>query len=193
MIALLSALPLLSAALLPPQNQEGEVPPIQDTGDSYILNFSESEEGMTLERFVAACQESTGKNFTYTEDTSATLKNQKIRLYGVKEIPKEDFYNFFQIMMIINDYVCTKIGPDHLEVIMIQGLQTAARTNLRQDALFVLPEDLQDFADQPATLIHTVLNLPNTDVRTLTNSMRAMLTDANTQQIIPVGNSNSAS
>ena len=39
--------------------------------------------------------------------------------------------------------------------------------------------------------IAPVLNLPNTDVRTLTNSMRAMLTDANTQSIIPVGNSNS--
>ena len=37
----------------------------------------------------------------------------------------------------------------------------------------------------------TVLNLPNTDVRTLSNSLRTMLTDANTQQIIPLGNSNS--
>ena len=191
MIALLSALPLLSASLLPLPAQDGDVPPIQDTGDSYILNFSQSEEGMTLERFVGACQESTGRNFTYTQDTASTLRGARIRLYGTKEIPKEDFYKFFQIMMIINDFVCTKIGPDHLEVIMIQSLQTAARTNLRQDALFVLPENLQEFADQPATLIHTVLNLPNTDVRTLTNSMRAMLTDANTQQIIPVGNSNS--
>lgn len=191
MIAFLCALPLITASALSPTIQDGEaVPPIQDTGDSYILNFSAAEEAMTLERFVAACQESTGRNFTYKEDTAAQLKQAKIRLYGVKEIPKEDFYNFFQIMMIINDFVCSRIGPSHLEVIMIQSMQ-GNRVNLRQDALFVLPEDLQEFADQPATLIHTVLNLPNTDVRTLTNSMRAMLTDANTQQIIPVGNSNS--
>lgn len=193
MIALLAALPLFSFLTPAPlQNEdEGAVPQIQDTGSSYILTFSETEEGMTLERFVAACQESTGRNFTYSDDTAGLLKSAKIRLYGPKQIPKEDFYNFFQIMMIINDFVCTKIGPDHLEVILIQSLNSSARTNLRQDALFVPPDELQSFSDQPATLIHTVLNLPNTDVRTLTNSMRAMLTDANTQSIIPVGNSNS--
>jgi len=52
-------------------------------------------------------------------------------------------------------------------------------------------EELEAWSDRSAVLITTVLNMPNTDVRTLSNSMRTMLTDANTQQIIPVGNSNS--
>ena len=40
-------------------------------------------------------------------------------------------------------------------------------------------------------MITTMVTLPNTDVRTLSNSMRAMVTDPNTMQVIPVGNSNS--
>jgi len=40
-------------------------------------------------------------------------------------------------------------------------------------------------------IVTTVLDLENTDVRTLSNSMRTMFTDQSTQQIIPIGNSNS--
>jgi hypothetical protein len=39
--------------------------------------------------------------------------------------------------------------------------------------------------------VTTILDLPNTDVRNLSNSVRTMFTDANTQQIIPVGTSDS--
>ena len=37
----------------------------------------------------------------------------------------------------------------------------------------------------------TVIHLPHTDVRQLSNSMRTMITDANTQQMLPAGNTNS--
>ena len=173
---------------------QDQVPPIQAVGDSYILQFASADDGaepMTLERFVRACQEATGKNFTYSEETATQLKNAKIRLYGQKRVKREDFYNFFQIMMIINDFVCKKVGPDHLEVIVLQNLQSSRGQGLRDDALFVPPDRLEEFADQPATLITTIVTLPNIDVRTLSNALRGMISDANTQQILPVGNSQS--
>ena len=55
----------------------------------------------------------------------------------------------------------------------------------------VEPEELANYQDQPATLITTVVTLPNTDVRQVSNSMRTMITDANTQQMLPAGNSSS--
>jgi general secretion pathway protein D len=113
-------------------------------------------------------------------------------MFGQKRIPKSDFYSFFQIMMIINDFVCSKIGPDHLSVIVISSMTAGGqRGSLRNEAVYVFANDIDRYADQPATLVTTVIDLPNTDVRTLSNSMRTMFTDANTQQIIPVGNSNS--
>ncbi|MFO1010322.1 MAG: secretin N-terminal domain-containing protein [Planctomycetota bacterium] len=207
MIALLAALPLLASSVPLTQNppagqgtsaqgtagtQGGKVPPIQEVGDFYVLTFDETDdqEGMKLDQFVKICQEVTGINFTYTKDTAGVLKNSPLRMFGPKRIPKSDFYSFFQIMMIINDFVCIKIGPDHLSVVLIQSLQAGGRTGgpqVRNDATYVQPEDIERFADQPATLITTVIDLPNTDVRTLSNSMRTMFTDANTQQIIPVG------
>jgi general secretion pathway protein D len=172
-----------------------KIPPIQDVGNEYVLTFDETgdADALTLEAFVKICQETTGLNFTYTDETKGALNKARLRMFGQKRIPKTDFYSFFQIMMIINDFVCSRIGPEHLSVIVISSLVQGGQRGgtLRNEAVYVFSEEIDRYADQPATLVTTVIDLPNTDVRTLSNSMRTMFTDANTQQIIPVGNSNS--
>ncbi len=192
MIDLLAALPLLVPALFPAQGQgRPAVPPIQDLGDTWLLSLEESGDSeLTLERLVKITQEVTGINFTYTKETGQLLASVPVRMFGPKEIPKRDFYAFFQILMIINEYVTTRIGPDHLSVVVVQSLKSPARTTMRQDAVYVDPQEIETYADQPATLITTVLSLPNTDVRTLSNSLRPLIVDPNTLTILPVGNNN---
>jgi general secretion pathway protein D len=177
----------------------GKLPHIQEQGDFYILNFDESggAESMTLDQFVKLCQNVTAAtghplNFTYSAETASQLAKTTLRMFGKKTIPKSDFYQFFQIMMIINDFVCTKVGPDSLAVILIQSNQPGGRgpTTPKQNQ-YVMDSDLDRFADQPAVLITTVVDLPNTNVRDLSNSMRQMFQDPQSQQIIPVGQSNS--
>ncbi len=168
-------------------------PPIQEVDGTYILNFAQSEEdeSVSLFQFVQACQQVTELNFTWSQETNQLLKNQKVLMLGTKTIKKDRFYSFFQVIMIISDFVCTEIGEDDISVIKIDSLATAARNNLRAGAVYVEPENLTKYQDQPATLIMTVVTLPNTDVRQVSNSMRTMITDANTQQMLPAGNSNS--
>ncbi len=199
MIAPVLALPLLLSAVLPIQGDpQDPIHPIQDIGHAYVLTFAQEPSPrddtateMTLAKFVEACNQVTDINFTYTNETALLLQGATIRLLGSKEVPKTDFYSFFQIMMIINDFVCSRIGPDHLSVVLIESLKTGARNTVKADAVHVSPDELDNYADQPATLITTVIHLPNTDVRQLSNSMRTMLTDANTQQMLPAGNTNS--
>lgn len=213
MIAFLAALPLIAPSAFPQgpakpnatnppaaqpagasTGQGSGVPPIQDVGEFYILNFDETggPDSLNLESFVKNCQDATGINFTYSSDTAQVLQRTTLRMFGTKRIPKGDFYQFFQIMMIINDFVCTKVGPDHLSVVLIQSMANGqTRGQVRQGAVYVMAEELDRFADQPAVLITTVVDLPHTDVRNLANSMRQMFQEPNTQQIVPVGNSNS--
>jgi general secretion pathway protein D len=87
--------------------------------------------------------------------------------------------------------VCSRVGPEHLAVVLIQNIQGNNRTQARQNAVYVTPDELDKYADQPAVLITTVIDLPNTDVRNLSNSMRPLFPDQNTQQLIPVGTTNS--
>jgi len=179
----------------PAAGKAGKVPPIQENGAFYELYFEESTEGdagLNLEQFVKLCQEATGINFTYTETTAGALKQAKLKMFGPKTIPKSDFYSFFQIMMIINEFVCTKIGPDHLAVVLIQSSapnQRGGGGTLKKDAVYVEPQDLDRYSDQPAVLIHTVVDLPHVDARQLSTSLRQMFPDQQTQSILPVSGS----
>ena len=121
--------------------------------------------------------------------TETQLSGQHVVMFGEKRIRKEDFYPFFQIQMFINDYVCVEVGPPHISIILIQSLSAANRgqSNIKQRAVYVLPENLEDYADQPATLITTVLHLPNVDARTLQTQLRALITDTATQGMIAAG------
>ncbi len=190
LLALLTGLLIASAPPLSAQNGQGQsVPAIQDDGDTYILNFAEEgEDLLSLEEFVKLCQEATGRNFTYTKDTATLLQNANVIMFGTKRVPKDDFYNFFQIQMVINEFVCVSVGPPHIEVILIQSLSNGrGASGLRSKAVYVDPRNLEEYADSPATLITTVLNLPNTDVRQLSTSLRSLMTDTNTQNLISAG------
>lgn len=169
------------------------IPPIQDDGEFYVLSFSEDpSEAVTLAEFVKVCQEATGRNFTYDQQTDGLLQAQQLRMFGTKRIPKADFYAFFQIMMFINDFATIEVGPPHLSVVVIQSLAGTGggARGIRQRATYVDPSDLDQYANQPAVLITTTVNLPNSDVRQLSTSLRALLTDNNTQNISPAGQSN---
>lgn len=194
--AIALALPLLLATPAP-QDTPTEVPAIQDDGDGFILNFPQGVDGgqgMSLGQFVQACQQVTGLTFHVKEDAASRLSSTFVRLMGTKRIPKEQFYSFFQILMVMNDFVCTEIGPAGISVIQIDSLTGGGQSSapkIRANAAYVDPDRLVDYADQPATLITTVINLPNTDVRSLSNTMRQLIADPNTQQMIPAGSSNS--
>ena len=173
----------------------GKIPEIQVAGDFYVLNLDETGQGIDLEWFTKLCEQATGINFTYDEPTGQALAATKVRLFGEKRIPKDEFYSFYQIIMFIHGYILTKVGPDHLAVVLIQSLAPSPqqRTNLRNEAIYVLPDELDEYADQVATQVITVLHLPHTDVRTLGNSLRGLTSaDPSGQQgVIPVGNTNS--
>jgi general secretion pathway protein D len=176
-------------------------PPIQVLDDdNYLLTFAagskDSDEGMTLEHFVQACQSVTATTdspltFTYDDETRGYLAAARVLLIGSKTVAKKDFYNFFQILLVINDFVCTEVGPDSISVILITSLDTGARSTIKARSVYVEPEDLHEYENQPATLITTVIHLPNTDVRQVTTALRQMFPDPNTQQMLPAGNTNS--
>jgi len=175
------------------QNQGGAgVAPVQIDGDYVTLNFSEDpQQQLSLQDFVKICQEVTGFNFTYDPQTGTQLGNAKAVMFGTKTIPKADFYNFFQIQLFINDYVCFEVGPPQISVILIQNLQQGAQRTggaLGRTPTFVSPQDLSDYRDRPAELIITVLSFENIDSRQLQTQLRQLLIDnTGTQQAVPAG------
>lgn len=191
MKALLGALLLLGTPAL--AQGQGKVPFIQRDGEFLVLSFSEGQEQLPLLDFVKMAQEVTTFNFTYDPQTGQALAQAKVAMLGVKRIPASEFYNFFQIQLFINDFVCVEVGPPQISVILIQSLGQNAQARgsggaLGKNPVFVAPEDLDDYRDQPAVLIITVLNFKNIDSRQLQTQLRQLLVDSTgSQQIVPAG------
>lgn len=191
MKALLGALLLLGTPAL--AQGQGKVPFIQRDGEFLVLSFSEGQEQLPLLDFVKMAQEVTTFNFTYDPQTGQALAQAKVAMLGVKRIPASEFYNFFQIQLFINDFVCVEVGPPQISVILIQSLSQNAQARgsggaLGKNPVFVAPEDLDDYRDQPAVLIITVLNFKNIDSRQLQTQLRQLLVDSTgSQQIVPAG------
>lgn len=133
----------------------------------------------------------TNTNLMISSSMEPTLQRMGIPIDGPLDIRPEDVHSVVESLLVHEDIVLTLKRAREPRLVGVHGLQTAARTNLRSDALWVSSDDLEEWESHPAFLISTVVHLENLDTRHLTNSIRAMLTDANTQQIIPVGSTHS--
>lgn len=191
------ALAALFAAPAPAQNPAAggqDVPPIQLDGDYFVINIANTkDEAVTMEQFIGLCQEATGLNFTYSEETQGELSRRKMRLLGTMRVPRDEFYSWFQIMLIIEQFACIEIGPPHMAVIQIQNLAggNARAQTPKTYARWVDPSEIDDYADQPATLITTVVTLKNTDARQVATTLRPLLADTATENLMNAGQSSS--
>ncbi|MBC8329995.1 MAG: hypothetical protein ISR76_03940 [Planctomycetes bacterium] len=199
---LLAALP---TALLAQEPDPGEIivpEGVVEQDEEYIvLKFDETKEGLNLAQFVKIAQEMTGRNFTIDESGTtgqgavSTLEGKHLLLYGPKRIRRENFYAFFQIMMKINGFVIVRQGSGDLavEVITLDNVQT--KSTIKANGTFVEVEDVESFADQPATYIITVFRLRYGQAQSLGVNLRTALSSGtgsggNTDTFMPLPNEN---
>ncbi|MCK6446992.1 MAG: hypothetical protein L6Q99_11415 [Planctomycetes bacterium] len=173
----------------------GQQPAVQDTGDSLLIVVDEQSDPIDLLWLTKMCQQNTGFNFVYTQDIATQLEGTKVKMLGPKKIPKSEFFNFYQNMMFIHKFTCTRVGRDSTAVYLVQSSQPArggaAANEPRSEPIYVDAEDVEKYAGQVATQVITVLHLPHTQVRSLQNSLRALGGGDASQNVVSVGESNS--
>ncbi|MEQ8766130.1 MAG: secretin N-terminal domain-containing protein, partial [Planctomycetota bacterium] len=181
-VTLGSVLGLASPALGQPDQ-----PPIDEVGDTIIFNLS-ADAGYPLDQFVQLCNEVTGRVFVYDEPEIA---GKTVKLVGTKTVPKAKFYEFFQVIMILNDLACLPVGSSEIEVIRIKNIRTVQRGELTNRAPVVQYEELDAYADKVGEIITASIPLQNIDARQTFTSLRQYFTNQNTESITPIDNSNS--
>ena len=133
----------------------------------------------------------TGQKVMMTAETRQVVQKKHLDKAGSAssiDVAAEEVQEVTEALLSMHQIaLIPSTAPGYVTVI---SLETQERNFVRRNAIYVPPEELDAWRTRAATLVTTSLELPNTDVRTLSNSLRTMLTDANTQQIIPVGNSN---
>jgi len=133
----------------------------------------------------------TGNTLLITKEVRTLLENSNTGLNKSLDVPADRVYPIVESILVHNDFVLSLRSEREPRLIAVESVNAGRHSPLRNGAVVIPPQDLDAWSQHPEFLVTTVLDLPYTDVRTLSNSMRTLFTDQATQVIIPVGNSNS--
>ncbi len=130
----------------------------------------------------------TGQQLVVDSDTEEILKRIRIPIAATTTIPAADVLGYLEAVLFANDGVLSVERDETPRILKLTSLLTARRSTARSGARFVASDALSTMRRHPAILVSTVLDLKHVDARQLSNSLRTMITDANTMQILPAGN-----
>jgi len=132
----------------------------------------------------------TDQRFLIGAEVRNHLEQTDLGLDRPLSVSPEALQRVFELFLAESDFLLSVANESQPRLLRIHGLMTGERTGVRTSARFVPAERVDLMRAHPALLLTTVVDLPRLDVRQLSNSMRTMITDANTQQMLPAGNSN---
>ncbi len=195
LLPLVLALPVVAPGF-PMLAQDGDtVPDIQEVAAKGLFPLATEnlvfEPNDSLEKLTLEYARVTGQSVLLDEETSTFLTSSRVGLSPGISVPPERVQATFEKVLIDNGFAMHISSASEPRIFSLTNIHTGGRSTLRSRATYVSEDNLDVIADHPALMFSTTLHLPNMDVRQVSNSMRTMITDANTQQMLPGGNTNS--
>ncbi len=151
------------------------------------LPAATAESSMTLAELTTEFSRVTGESLLIDPGARQILQSTAVGLNRAIDVPPAEVYFVVETMLVQNGFVLSRLSDREPRMLALYStnVQTPA---LRPRAVLVPLESLGEWSRHPAFLVTTSVDLPNTDVRTIANSMRSMFTNGEVQQLIPVGN-----
>ncbi|MEM9801916.1 MAG: secretin N-terminal domain-containing protein [Planctomycetota bacterium] len=186
---------ILATALLfspaPISSQDGATSLFPPASGSLPMELGPDAPVITYLQLVRAYGELTGVHFSYDQETETLLEGTTVRVDRNLTVDAENVPLFVESMLVRANFALRVMSTEGVRIADVVSLQTVARNNIRSGAIRI-PGDRIDIARaHPAVIFTTTVEMNNSDVRQLSNAMRTMITDANTQQLLPAGTSNS--
>lgn len=168
---------------------------VQDS-DSFTFYFDEpadpaggatDQSKSSLVTFIKIGSEILGQPFYVKKDVLPKLQTTYVNIIGGKKVPKARFYDFFQSILKINDFVLVLEGTAETGIFVIADLKSTERLSIRNTAKYIPPEDIPLYATQPGVLLATVIPVVNTPAREISASLRPYFPDSNLETVTNVG------
>jgi type II secretory pathway component GspD/PulD (secretin) len=144
---------------------------------------------LTLEELLGRLSKLTGVTFSIEGGASELLKNDVVALSQNKRVPAAEVYPWVESILQQNGYVLAVLHEGDVPLLGVYA--NRGPRSSQPNPIGVPVEQIDSCREHPALYVTTVVHLPNTDVRTLANSLRGMANDAvGNSSIMPVGNTN---
>jgi len=130
-----------------------------------------------------------GENLMMDADTVELLKIRTSGLVRDVSVGPEELYSVVEGLLVRNRCVLLDVRRESPRVMKVVSLETQARSGVRGAARYVREAEVEAYAQHPALMITTTVHLENADVRTVGQSMRAVVVDSNVEMILAVSQS----
>lgn len=134
--------------------------------------------------------EATNQDVTMTEFTEDLLRARSV---GISRslVPAEQVQHTFETLLVNAGFVLSPPRIPELPIVRVWSSEGAEASLLRGDSTFLEADEVGMAGKHPAVLFTVTIDLSHTDTRQLSNSIRTLTVDPNTQQVLPAGSSGS--
>lgn len=133
----------------------------------------------------------TGQQVLFDEENRAALGALRVPVDRPTQVPAAHVQNVLEALLVASGCVLTIERADAPRLVQVITMRSVARQLVRGRAQNY-PSDRTDlFRAHPAMLFTTVIDVPNSDARVVVNSLRTLITDTTTMNLIPAGNASS--
>lgn len=154
------------------------------------LTFRDGDTPITIMALLQQYVDRSRMFLVIAEDHRSRMQNTNLDASCPQALEGSAAVHYMESVLAMNNvYLGSTVSESQvfLHVLSTQGASTARRNTA---PMFVSEEALAPFADHPALHITTLVYLPSTDVRSLSNTMRQMIRDPNFEQMLPMGSGN---
>ncbi len=146
--------------------------------------FTGTGAGLTLRELTARLSNLTGVTYSMSDSTGKRMSKDLVTLSQDKPIPAAEVYPSVESILHQNGYMLAILegGPAALVGVYWKAEPGRNAPSFKLDAAH-----LEECRVHPATFFTTVLTLPDTDVRSVGNSLRILSPDSQTGGVVPVG------
>ncbi len=144
----------------------------------------------TISDVLAEFSAITGELLMYSAETEAALAARSTQLLADLDVQPENVYSVMQDILIQNDFALVDVRRQDPRILGIKDLKSSERASIRESARFVPISRLDDYSNDSALIISTVFALQDLDVRTTGSSLRQLVVDPSTMQIVPIPGGN---
>ena len=145
-----------------------------------------NRETQTLADLVKEFAAVTGENVMYSAETEGLLKQASTQLIADLDVAPEDVYSVVQDVLSMSRFGLLDVRRANPRILSVVSLDSLPQGSIMKYAHFVPGDRLADYFGDSALLITTEVELPHLDVRTLGASMRQLVVDPRTMQMIPI-------
>lgn len=174
-------------------NQGDQSKKIRVENGNVIFSVDENK-GIPFLEFVKFAQKVTGKTFYIDKNQAPELQSPdggdslRINLLGALVVPQDRFYDFFQTILFIKDWVCVPRGSGDSQFIDLIQQAGPRGPSIKNGVRWVEPDDVKEFRDQTGTFIVTTVKLQFVNAQLATANLRQFFNDPKgLLSLVPIG------